>query len=71
MFSTQRSIEAKQKKEEEKNRFAIINYTKMWSSCFAKCKMQTIQETMKVDIKQMKDLAKTQDCKKENVTDTL
>lgn len=43
----------------------------MWSSCFAKCKMWTIQETMKVDIKQMKDLAKTQDCKKENVTDTL
>lgn len=33
--------------------------------------MWTIQETMKVDIKQMKDLAKTQDCKKENVTDTL
>lgn len=43
----------------------------MWSSCFAKCKMWTIQGTMKVNIKQMKDLAKTQDCKKENLTDTL
>lgn len=30
----------------------------MYSSCFAKCKMWTIQETMKVNIKQMKDLAK-------------
>lgn len=59
------------KRRRRKNRFAIINYTKMWSSCFAKCKMWTIQEAMKVDIKQMKDLAKTQDCKKENVTDTL